>query len=260
MKVEGQFALSLGEAADFGEVPVTAEEDGGNVAGFREELEKTGPFVGQIAPFLEAMGSGEDLNGADNEAEFGGLFQLGFQPIPLGLAKHGGVGTGLREVGRTTVDFLFRELASESAGVEHDDLHALSNGSKNFGMIDPRSFAGFVIRRKVEGVEKEAGRGLFHGEFTPGIVLAIIVIVPDWQNGHCFRKGGVVRQGNKALVFFLHHLGIVGVGVNVVSHEEEGLWLLGSDHSPNPVVPFRLVTRSTGDSGDGLLGEGWENE
>lgn len=117
-----------------------------------------------------------------------------------------------------------------------------------------------MIGGEAEGLEEQFGGGFLHREFNSGIVAAVVVIVPDGNDGDLFREGGVVGLLVELAVFLLHDLGVGSVGVDVVAHEKECLGLFLGDCFPNAVITLGFVAGSACDAGDGFLGEGREDE
>jgi len=122
-------------------------------------------------------------------------------------------------------------------------------------VVDAGSFARFMVGWEVEGVEEELGGGFLEGEFAAGIIFSVVVIIPGGENGGCLGEGGVVRKGGEAAVFLGHDFFVIGVAVDIVPHEEEGLRLIGGDGFPNSFVAFRLIAGTAGEAGDGLFRE-----
>jgi len=117
---------------------IAAEEDGRSDFGVAEELDELLAFIGHVVPLFEAVVGGNDLDGAYDETKFGGLFEFGLQPSPLGLAEDGDAGAGGLSVDFPLSNFDFLESASEVAGVEHDDLKAFPDGAEDLRMVDAR--------------------------------------------------------------------------------------------------------------------------
>ena len=260
VKLEWEMGGVIGEFTNFREVAVAAEENGRSHIACPEEVNEFSALIGHVGPLFETVVGGQDLDGADDEVEFGGLFEFGGEPLPLGFAEDGGFGAGLGEVDFAFALFHFNVGTAEVAGVEHDDLEAFSFGAHDFGMIDAGGFAGLVVGLKMEGLKEEFGGSLLHLELAPGVIEAVIVIIPNGEDGDGLGEGRVVGLGVEEAILFLHDLGIRGVGVNGVAHEEEGLRLVSGDGLPDAVVPLGLVAGAAGEASDGFFSEGGKSE
>ena len=73
--------------------------------------------------------------------------------------------------------------------------------------------------RKVEGFEEKLCRLFLHLVFPSSIIEPIIMIIPNWNNGDGFRQSRIVWLDIKVAVFFLHYLRVIGVCVNIITHE-----------------------------------------
>lgn len=249
VKIEGKAAFGRVHFEDFGEVSVSAEEDGGAAVCRFEKLEEACFFVGHVGPLFEAVIGGEKLDGADDDAEFGGLCEFGGEPVPLFFAEHGGVGSGCLDVVLAAVDFFLLERAAEVAGVEQDELHALSGGSEDFGVVDAFGFTGRVVGGEAEDILEDLLRFAAFGVFASGVVEAVVVIVPGWENRDLFGEGGEVGLAGELAIFFPEDRHVLGIPVDVVAHEEKEVGLFFGDRFEDPFVLFRLVAGAAGDPG-----------
>lgn len=253
----GHFKEVVGKAAfggvhfeDFGKVAIATEEDGGSAVCCFEEVEEAGSFVGHVAPFFKAVTRGENLNGADDDPEFGGLFEFLGEPGPLLFAEHGGVWAGGFDVVLATLGVLcFLEWAAKVAGVEEDELDAFFIGSEDFGMVDAFGCAGRMVGGEVEDVLKNLLGFAALGILAAGVVEAVVVVIPGRKDGDDFREGGEIGLGEKFVVFRPEDLHVGGVAVDIVAHEEEEVGLLFGDDFEDALVGFRFVAGPTGNFG-----------
>lgn len=252
-EIERESAFLGGHLEDFGEVAISAEENGGAAVACFEERKETSSFVGHVAPFFETMARGENLDRAHDDAELGGLFEFVSEPGPLLCAEHGGFGAGCFDVVLAALGILLLfERAAEVAGVEEDDLDALSLWTEDFGVVDAFGFAGRVVCREAEDVLEDLLGFASLGVFASGVVEAVVVIVPGRKDGDGFREGGKVGLAGELAIFLLENLHVIGVPVNVVAHEKEDVGILFGDGVEDSLVGFRFVAGSTGDPGDGF--------
>lgn len=155
VEVEGKAGLFFLESGHFGEVTVSAEEDGGTAITLLEKLEEAVSFVGHVGPFFEAMIGGHDLDGADKHAQISGLFEFCREPSPLGGTEHRGVRSGGGDVSVSSVDPFLLEPAAEETGIEEDELGPFAFGPHHSGMINAGGFSSRVTGGKIECIEKD---------------------------------------------------------------------------------------------------------
>ena len=124
-----------------------------------------------------------ELDATAQQPHFGRLLQLLFEPFPLLVAQHGGVrilngdvrhdpGSGQRPLGPL-------QQAAEVPTVEQDHLHPLADRAEDIGVVDALLHAtGRVGGGSEEVVEGFLGRD-FVFPFAAGVVVAVIVVVPN---------------------------------------------------------------------------------
>src|SRR5262249_14716937 len=125
--------------------PIAGDEDHaiGLLPG--DEGEKPFLFGRKIAPALALIAIGLDLDGRDDEAQLGLLFELAREPIPLRGAEHGAGGVGIGNNAGAAVLALALPGIAERADIEQDHLHAPAGRSQYVGIIE----AGTACARRI---------------------------------------------------------------------------------------------------------------
>lgn len=148
------------------------------------------------------------------------------------------------------------EWASEVSGVEEQKLDALAFLSVDLGVVDSGSFAAFGIFRFFEEIEEDLLGFLFLGEFRTGVVLSVIMIVPNGENLADGFQAFVAGHRSQLLILGSELFHVGGVAVNVVTQENEDIGLGFDDAVPDGLGE---VLFGAGTKGNGLNGfaYGW---
>ena len=235
---------------------VAGEEDDVVGFGFFQEVDEALAFQREVRPFFKAVFGGDDLDAGDDDAEFGWFFEFCFEPLPLGVAEHGGLGVFVGEVAFASVDPASGEGGAEVAGVEREDLDPVSFTPVGVAVVDAGGFSGRVIGGEFEGVLEDFLRFFFLRIFGAGVIEAVVVIVPDGENFGFGAEFPVAFVVEKDLVFLFQDGHVMGVAVDVVAHEKEDLGVrFAGDRFPDVVGVTRgFVAGAAGDAGEGRVG------
>jgi hypothetical protein len=277
--IEGD-ALGLAggvEEAELAEVAVAGEEKDTGGAGVADELEEAAALVREVAPFLEAVAVGDDLEGGNDEAEVGGLAKAGFEPGPLVLAEEGGSGVGLGEVAAACACepfvagavALVEERGTKVAGVEDDELDDATGRAEAVGGVDAGAGAAGGIGGDVVEIEEVLlGFGAAH-EVGAGVVGAVVMVVPGADDLGAFAQVGVGGEVFEQVVVVDHAVegdtgaglgsgadGAGGVGVDGVAEPDPDVGESVGDGGPDGGVIERGVAGAEGDALDEGVGLG----
>ena len=133
----------------------------------------------EVAPTLEAVPVGQQLDGRHDEPDLCWLPQLHGQPFPLGRAQQVLAAVGRGPVGSEGLRFggpLQRR--AEPAGVEHDDLDLLTGRTHDFRVIEPFPGPARVIGTDAVEFEEELLGPRLEGHVGAPVVQPEVVIVP----------------------------------------------------------------------------------
>lgn len=196
-------------------------------------------FVREVSPAFPAVLIGDELDTGGEDTEFCGFAELFFKPLPLGVTEEGcGLVFG-RNVGTLAAfdtEFGvagFVQWAAEVACIEEEELYSFSFFADDLCVVDSGRFAAVGILGFVEEIEEDFLGFFLFGEFSTGVVLSIIMIVPNGEDFADQFQAFVSGNSSKLLIFRgkLFHVG--GVAVDVVSQKDEDLGFCLDDVVPD---------------------------
>ena len=193
------------------------------------------------------------MNTGCNDADFGRFAQSFLQPLPLGFAENFCLIRFVRPI-RTLALFSFGgafERRTKIAGVQEDELNAFSFGANRHAIVNPGRFPTFRVLGFAKEIKKDLLRFGFLGKFPTGIVLPVIVIIPDRKKatiGTKFLEFGESSEGGPSALKFFH---IAGIPVDIVAKQNENVRLACPDAFP---YRLRACLLETGTKGNGFNG------
>ena len=242
---------------------VAAEDDdiGRMVA---DDIKESLPLARQVVPFFPAMVEGEHLDAADQKTKFGRFLQFVDQPLPLFLAEHGAFAFCVREVATNRLarlgpggfQFLRGHLAERSAEptcVEQNDLHPFAFGPENLRVVDPAALPQWRVFRCGEKFHEGFLRRSLAFKFHPGIVFAVIVVVPSADDRNRGAQRSEAGNFGQLCVTRPQHYRVCRVGVDIVSGKDEQLGFQLVDRVPNGLRTVFVGAGPEGDAGEGFL-------
>ena len=235
---------------------IAAEEDHACGVGVFDETEQPRALGGHVAPAFPAVLVGHHLDRGHDEAQVGGGPELVLEPAPLLRPEHGLIRPVPGEIraASSTIARVAGQRGAVGPGVEQDDLQTPALRPVKRGVIDPLPSAARRGLGHPEEVEERLLGDALERPLHPGVVLAVVMIVPGGEHraGRLERLpaglGSQRRVGGRELLPAGRHL--EQVHVDVVAGEQEQVRLHANDRRPDVLVPVFASAGPEGHPGD----------
>ena len=204
---------------------VSAYQDDAVGPGVPDEVEEPLPLIREVHPLLPVMFLREDLDAGGHDAQVGRFPQLAGQPRPLRLAEKGlpfAPGGRVVPPGRGR-GHQFHEGGSKCACIQKQELDVQVGERNSLLAIDAGPLPARRGAGHAEEVEKGLGRLRLHRVVGPGVVFAVIVIVPGGEHGGSRGQSPVRGYAAQGPVVRADLVDVPGVRIDVVAEKQEDI-------------------------------------